>query len=513
MDHQLPTTRRRLPGYYNLVHLLRIHRIWSNFFAATWKLRDFKGHVDKLRQRSFKHEFCVKMHSRKSNNSCQDGGTRQFLDKFKVKSVAGDRPVLKEKVAALTLAYHHRNDFEDWTSTLEESETLYLERILPLKRLAKPNEAPLATLLRIISDVSNEPDHSLRVAKPKNRKQESEPDHNTEISAWDRPEPSSPPLLSADHPLRPAKLKKRKESELDDGSETSPRDRPDPSAAASQTSIDVGPSEPHQRVRIALPPWSFAAQAPTYAPSVAVSSAHASRSVQLADDALLQSIPENNRPYLFSLRTARGKPEWVHRVSLTNNLLHEGLATHVGILLAFSARFRRFGSLERPPQYETVRLLWPQALQHFRSPHELPASVLAHLQLLVEDFFKDRAKTINSMPGFESSELARGALRQAKEVPIVFRIVMDSIINRTLLTAPQEVHLLPVAANSDYYFLLSPFFEEHFGFAASVALSSAVTSLNAALGGQPTSSSILLPPLPGTASQPAADGPSCGTFV
>ena len=200
-------------------------------------------------------------------------------------------------------------------------------------------------------------------------------------------------------------------------------------------------------------------------------------------------------------------------MSLINNLPHVGLATHVGILLAFAARFRRFGSLERPPQYVTVRLLWLQALQHFRTPHELPASVLAHLQLLVEDFFKDRAKTIHSMPGFEFSELASGALRQAKEVPIVFRIVMDSIINRTLLTAPQEVHLLPVAANSDYYFLLSPFFEEHFGFAASVALSSAVTSLNATLGGQSASSSILPPPLPGTASQPAADGSSRGTFV
>ena len=36
-----------------------------------------------------------------------------FLERFKIKSVAGDRPVLKENVAALTLVYHHRNDFED----------------------------------------------------------------------------------------------------------------------------------------------------------------------------------------------------------------------------------------------------------------------------------------------------------------------------------------------------------------------------------------------------------------
>ena len=135
MDRQLPITRRRRPGHYNLVHLLRIHRIWSNFFAATWKLRDFKGHVDKLRQRSFKHEFCVKMHSRKSNNSCQDGGTRQFLDKFKVKSVAGDRPVLKEKVAALTLAYHHRNDFE---------ESLCLLGRLQLRHQLMPHQSRLA---------------------------------------------------------------------------------------------------------------------------------------------------------------------------------------------------------------------------------------------------------------------------------------------------------------------------------------------------------------------------------
>ena len=124
----------------------------------------------------------------------------------------------------------------------------------------------------------------------------------------------------------------------------------------------------------------------------------------------------------------------------------ESKLRHSGISLAFAARLRRFGSrlTGKPSQYDTARHLWPSALRYFKTSQELPASL---------------------------------------------RIVMENIINRPLHTSPDEMHLLPAAANSDYYFLYAPFFEEHYGFAPAVALSSAVSSLTAALGSSPGSTS------------------------
>ncbi len=72
-------------------------------------------------------------------------------------SVDRYRPVLEEKVSALALAFHHRNDFEYWKRKFEESELTRLQHSLPHKRLDSIHEAPLETLHRIISVVSSEP--------------------------------------------------------------------------------------------------------------------------------------------------------------------------------------------------------------------------------------------------------------------------------------------------------------------------------------------------------------------
>ncbi len=188
-----------------------------------------------------------------------------------------------------------------------------------------------------------------------------------------------------------------------------------------------------------------------------------------ADEVLLRRFPAEFRPYLFSSRSSKDKPEMVHRFSLTASLPHTDLARHSGISLAFAARLRRFGSrlTGKPSQYDTARHLWPSALRYFKTSQELPASL---------------------------------------------RIVMENIINRPLHTSPDEMHLLPAAANSDYYFLYAPFFEEHYGFAPAVALSSAVSSLTAALGSSPgsTSNAATSPPAPLV----AAAGPyRSGAFV
>ena len=233
-----------------------------------------------------------------------------------------------------------------------------------------------------------------------------------------------------------------------------------------------------------------------------------------ADEVLLRRFPAEFRPYLFSSRSSKDKPEMVHRFSLTASLPHTDLARHSGISLAFAARLRRFGSrlTGKPSQYDTARHLWPSALRYFKTSQELPASLLAQLQYLVEDFFEARVAIINSTLGPAIPELVAGARRQAKEVPTLCRIVMENIINRPLHTSPDEMHLLPAAANSDYYFLYAPFFEEHYGFAPAVALSSAVSSLTAALGSSPgsTSNAATSPPAPLV----AAAGPyRSGAFV
>ncbi len=73
-------------------------------------------------------------------------------------------------------------------------------------------------------------------------------------------------------------------------------------------------------------------------------------------------------------------------------------------------------------------------------------------------------------------------------------------------TSTDEMHLRPAATNSDYYFLFAPFFEEHYGFAPDVAISSAVSNLSAALGFSPRPTSTV------AISSPNHQATTAGTF-
>jgi hypothetical protein len=371
-----------------------------------------------------------------------------FFEKFGIRSTTKDHNSLQEKAAALTWAYHHQEYSDEWPTTLNKEEFLYLQRALPhIDRVAKPGETPTDTLLRILGGVSLDQDSSGQQSATGANKRP-----RVATDGWDRP------------PAQPEGQEPSRSSSSSSTHDVGGVHHLPQSASAEQENTDV-----------------FFQAVPRLPPAASVS--HNER--RSVDDDLLRRIPEENRIFLFSSRTPKDKPEMVHRYSLTTSLPHVDLARHTGISLAFAARFKRFGLRLPPPQYDTARHLWPSALQYFKSSQELPASLFAQLQYLVEDFFEARLAVINSMFGLAIPELVTGVRRQAKEVPTICRIIMENIINRPLHTSPAEMHLLPAAANSDYYFLFAPFFEEHYGFAAAVALTSAVSNLSAALGSSP----------------------------
>ena len=70
-----------------------------------------------------------------------------FFDKFGIRATTKDRDVLKEKAAALTWAYHHKDYSVEWPTTLEKDELKYLQRVLPHSRTAQSGEGPTETLL------------------------------------------------------------------------------------------------------------------------------------------------------------------------------------------------------------------------------------------------------------------------------------------------------------------------------------------------------------------------------